>query len=78
MIIGEKIIAMQELLLHKVLEPYLVDKIGPATEYGKIGKNIASAPDQPNTTSKANRKIGKTMCRNCSCSICLCWYCNVF
>lgn len=36
-----------------------VDKIGPATEYGKIGKNVASAPESPTPLQKQTGKLIK-------------------
>ncbi len=35
----------------------LVDKIGAATEYGKIGMNVASAPDNPTPLQKQTGKL---------------------
>lgn len=37
----------------------LVDKIGPTTEYGKIGQNVASAPDRPTPLEKQTGKLVK-------------------
>jgi len=37
----------------------LVDKIGSATEYGKIGKEIVSAPDRPTPLEKQTGKLVK-------------------
>lgn len=37
----------------------LVDKIGPATEYGKIGEHIVSAPDRPTPLEKQTGKLVK-------------------
>ena len=37
----------------------LVDKIGAITEYGKIGQNIASAPDNPTPLEKQTGKLVK-------------------
>lgn len=37
----------------------LVDKIGISTEYGKIGTNIAEAPDRPTPLEKQTRKLVK-------------------
>ena len=37
----------------------LVDKIGSITEYGKIGENIASAPDNPTPLEKQTGKLVK-------------------
>ncbi|HZK70534.1 MAG TPA: cation-translocating P-type ATPase, partial [Clostridia bacterium] len=37
----------------------LVDKIGAITEYGKIGENIASAPDNPTPLEKQTGKLVK-------------------
>lgn len=37
----------------------LVDKIGAATEYGKIGKDVASAPDRPTPLEKQTGKLVK-------------------
>lgn len=37
----------------------LVDKIGPATEYGKISENIISAPDTPTPLQKQTGKLVK-------------------
>lgn len=37
----------------------LVDKIGSETEYGKIGQNIVSAPDNPTPLQKQTRKLVK-------------------
>lgn len=37
-----------------------VDKIGAATEYGKIGSNVASAPDSPTPLQKQTGSIVKT------------------
>jgi len=37
----------------------LVDKIGATTEYGKIGKNIASAPDNPTPLENQTGKLVK-------------------
>ncbi|GKX67206.1 cation-translocating P-type ATPase [Inconstantimicrobium mannanitabidum] len=37
----------------------LVDKIGAETEYGKIGKNIADAPDRPTPMEKQTGKLVK-------------------
>lgn len=37
----------------------LVDKIGPATEYGKIGQNVISAPDNPTSLQKQTGKLVK-------------------
>ncbi|MHB1315970.1 MAG: cation-translocating P-type ATPase [Christensenellales bacterium] len=37
----------------------LVDKIGAATEYGKIGVNVASAPDRPTPLEKQTTKLIK-------------------
>lgn len=38
----------------------LVDKIGTYTEYGKIGTNIADAPESPTPLQKQTRKLVKT------------------
>ncbi len=38
----------------------LVDKIGSNTEYGKIGINVASAPDRPTPLEKQTNSIVKT------------------
>jgi len=38
----------------------LVDKIGPATEYGKIGQSIISAPETPTPLQKQVGKLVKT------------------
>ncbi|MDD4582735.1 MAG: cation-translocating P-type ATPase [Eubacteriales bacterium] len=38
----------------------LVDKIGANTEYGKIGMNVASAPDEPTPLQKQTGKLVKT------------------
>ena len=38
----------------------LVDKIGSNTEYGKIGINVASAPDSPTPLEKQTNSIVKT------------------
>lgn len=38
----------------------LVDKIGVETEYGKIGKNVAEAPDMPTPLQKQTRQLVKT------------------
>ncbi len=38
----------------------LVDKIGAETEYGKIGKNVASAPDETTPLQKQTGKLVKT------------------
>ena len=35
----------------------LVDKIGVETEYGKIGKNVASAPDEPSPLQKQTGRL---------------------
>lgn len=37
----------------------LVDKIGVSTEYGKIGMNVASAPDSPSPLQKQTGKLVK-------------------
>ena len=37
----------------------LVDKIGSETEYGKIGKNVATAPDNPTPLQKQTGKLVK-------------------
>jgi len=37
----------------------LVDKIGSATEYGKIGKNVVSAPDSPTLLQKQTGRLVK-------------------
>lgn len=37
----------------------LVDKIGPATEYGKIGQNVLSAPDNPTPLQLQTGKLVK-------------------
>nr|WP_307989302.1 cation-translocating P-type ATPase [uncultured Niameybacter sp.] len=37
-----------------------VDKIGTSTEYGKIGTNVASAPDEPTPLQKQTSKLVKT------------------
>lgn len=37
----------------------LVDKIGPATEYGKIGQNVISIPDSPTPLQKQTGKLVK-------------------
>ena len=37
----------------------LIDKIGASTEYGKIGKNIAEAPDRPTPLEKQTGEIVK-------------------
>lgn len=37
----------------------LVDKIGPATEYGKIGQDVASAPDRPTPLEKQTGRLVK-------------------
>lgn len=37
----------------------LVDKIGATTEYGKIGKDVISAPDRPTPLEKQTRKLVK-------------------
>lgn len=37
----------------------LVDKIGASTEYGKIGKNVAAAPETPTPLQKQTRKLVK-------------------
>jgi Ca2+-transporting ATPase len=37
----------------------LVDKIGSATEYGKIGQNVISAPDSPTPLQKQTGKLVK-------------------
>ncbi|HEX2985246.1 MAG TPA: cation-translocating P-type ATPase [Caproiciproducens sp.] len=37
-----------------------VDKIGAATEYGKIGKNVASAPENPTPLQKQTGSLVKT------------------
>jgi Ca2+-transporting ATPase len=37
----------------------LVDKIGPATEYGKIGQNVVSAPDSPTPLQKQTGRLIK-------------------
>lgn len=37
----------------------LVDKIGSATEYGKIGQNVLSAPDNPTPLQKQTSKLVK-------------------
>ncbi len=37
----------------------LVDKIGSSTEYGKIGKNVASAPESPTPLQKQTSKLVK-------------------
>ena len=37
----------------------LVDAIGSATEYGKIGENVASAPDRPTPLEKQTGKLVK-------------------
>ena len=38
----------------------LVDKIGTHTEYGKIGMNVAAAPDDPTPLQKQTGKLVKT------------------
>ncbi len=38
----------------------LVDKIGAETEYGKIGMNVATAPDEPTPLQKQTGKLVKT------------------
>ena len=38
----------------------LVDKIGSLTEYGKIGENVISAPDNPTPLQKQTGKLVKT------------------
>ncbi len=38
----------------------LVDKIGAETEYGKIGKNVAEAPDEPTPLQKQTGRLVKT------------------
>lgn len=38
----------------------LVEKIGTETEYGKIGMNVASAPDEPTPLQKQTGKLVKT------------------
>ncbi len=38
----------------------LVGKIGPATEYGKIGMNVAAAPDEPTPLQRQTGKLVKT------------------
>ena len=38
----------------------LVDKIGVETEYGKIGKNVADAPDEPSPLQKQTGRLVKT------------------
>ncbi|HOJ12244.1 MAG TPA: cation-translocating P-type ATPase [Clostridiales bacterium] len=38
----------------------LVDKIGANTEYGKIGMNVAAAPDEPTPLQKQTGKLVKT------------------
>ncbi|MBP7175156.1 MAG: cation-translocating P-type ATPase [Thermoclostridium sp.] len=38
----------------------LVDKIGADTEYGKIGMNVAAAPDEPTPLQKQTGKLVKT------------------
>ena len=38
----------------------LVDKIGVETEYGKIGKNVASAPDEPSPLQKQTGRLVRT------------------
>jgi len=38
----------------------LVDKIGAETEYGKIGKNVADAPDEPSPLQKQTGRLVKT------------------
>ncbi|HWT75417.1 MAG TPA: cation-translocating P-type ATPase, partial [Mobilitalea sp.] len=38
----------------------LVDKIGAATEYGKIGSNVAAAPDNPTPLQKQTGSLVKT------------------
>ena len=38
----------------------LVDKIGQETEYGKIGMNVAAAPDEPTPLQKQTGKLVKT------------------
>lgn len=37
----------------------LVDRIGASTEYGKIGKNVAAAPETPTPLQKQTRKLVK-------------------
>ncbi|GFP76430.1 cation-translocating P-type ATPase [Clostridium fungisolvens] len=37
----------------------LVDKIGPSTEYGKIGQNVLSAPNNPTPLQKQTGKLVK-------------------
>lgn len=37
----------------------LVDKIGAATEYGKIGKNVAAAPERPSPLQKQTTSLVK-------------------
>ena len=37
----------------------LVDKIGPATEYGKIGQNVVAAPDTPTPLQKQTARLVK-------------------
>ena len=46
----------------------VVDKIGALTEYGKIGLNVASAPESPTPSSKADRQTCQTLRRSCRCS----------
>lgn len=38
----------------------LVDKIGAETEYGKIGKNVADAPDEPSPLQKQTGRLVRT------------------
>ncbi|MEA4813536.1 MAG: cation-translocating P-type ATPase [Oscillospiraceae bacterium] len=38
----------------------LVDKIGVETEYGKIGQNVAAAPDEPSPLQKQTGRLVKT------------------
>lgn len=38
----------------------LVDKIGAETEYGKIGKNVADAPEEPTPLQKQTGRLVKT------------------
>lgn len=37
----------------------IVDKIGPETEYGRIGKHVADAPDRPTPLEKQTAKLVK-------------------
>ena len=46
-----------------------VDKIGPATEYGKIGMHVASAPDEPTPLQKQTASLVK-LCAGIAAVLC--------